>query len=61
MSDQSDESETQITEVKRFQAGMGKKYAPMLGYDVPDPSTGVILTLMSDGTVRWEDLPKPGR
>lgn len=41
--------------VTTVRVGMRMKWAPMLGYDVPDYNTGVDLILMDDGSVRWVD------
>lgn len=46
---------TESHEVDRVRVGMRMKWAPMLGYEVPDRTTGVDLLLMSDGSVRWID------
>lgn len=44
-------------EVRRIQVGSRMKYAPMLGREVVDHKTGVMLLLHPDGSVRWEELP----
>ena len=46
-------TENKAEEVKRVRVGVPMKWAPMMGYDVPDRTTGVDLILMSDGSVRW--------
>lgn len=42
-----------VREVDRVRVGMSMKWAPMLGRDVLDNTTGVDLQLMSDGSIRW--------
>lgn len=44
--------------VSKVRVGMSMKWAPMLGYDVPDHTTGVYLLLLEDGSVAWE--PRDG-
>ena len=45
---------SEAKEVQRIRVGMRMKWAPMLGYEVQDHTTGIHLVLMDDGTVRWE-------